>query len=341
MICEFFSHWPRACKSIYSLELPPHAGFQSPRGWDSIFGIRNPNLNLHLSLESWLGGPRPNLLIVWKGNMFWTFTNSTGFPVFRQGTNYICFLMFGLPLEGKGSIFFQYSRAQDVPSKYSYISSTRWAPTMVISFYWSYGAPINGLIDWFSWGYNPSYRSHFTPVITGDGAHPVQNMTNSVICLLLQKLPANVMEKIDSNSSIVRQVHAVEQGIPDGLRFDRKFPVDMEQRDLTWNKFNFEIWQGIQIWPSTNRFERRSFPNCQCALIILTSILFKIIPGHKHRWRRILKGSIESSFWKLAKTQKERLVSQPPIFGGENVGFREGNHLEVFIGGSSHLVSGV
>ncbi len=27
----------------------------------------------------------------------------------------------------------------------------------------------------------------------------------------------------------------------DGLRFDGKFPVDMEQRDLSWNKFDFKI----------------------------------------------------------------------------------------------------
>ena len=40
----------------------------------------------------------------------------------------------------------------------------------------------------------------------------------------------------------------------------------------------------------------------------------------------------------MAKTQKERLVSQPPNFRGENVGFREGNHLEALQGGPLLLI---
>ena len=43
---------------------------------------------------------------------------------------------------------------------------TRWAPRIVIT-------PINGLINRFAWGYNPTYRSSFTPFITGFWAHLV------------------------------------------------------------------------------------------------------------------------------------------------------------------------
>ena len=142
----------------------------SPPGWQSIFWDRESQPKPSFVTGILGGGPgsRPNLLIVWKGN--------TGFepsrtplenPVFRQGTNYICYLMFGLRLEGKGSVFFNIQELRMYHLKMTIVQgqmyvSTRWAPTIVINVQWSYGAPINGLIDGFSWGYNPSYRSHFT-----------------------------------------------------------------------------------------------------------------------------------------------------------------------------------
>ena len=116
-------------------------GVRVPDRIYSLFGRGTPVLNLHA--------------LHWKTQCF------------RQGTNYICYLMFGLRLEGKGSVFFNIQELRMYHLKMTIVQgqmyvSTRWAPTIVINVQWSYGAPINGLIDGFSWGYNPSYRSHFT-----------------------------------------------------------------------------------------------------------------------------------------------------------------------------------
>ena len=45
------------------------------------------------------------------------------------------------------------------------INHARWDPNR---YKWSYGAPIHGMRNGY-WGYNPTYRSCFTPVITGRG----------------------------------------------------------------------------------------------------------------------------------------------------------------------------
>ncbi len=48
----------RRLSSYVSLRSTPHPGFQSPLGLWTIFRFGNPNLNLHLPLESWVGGKK-------------------------------------------------------------------------------------------------------------------------------------------------------------------------------------------------------------------------------------------------------------------------------------------
>ena len=51
----------RVLWDMNTLELPPHPGFQSPPGWDSIFRLGNPELHLHLwRLHPGGGGGRLN-----------------------------------------------------------------------------------------------------------------------------------------------------------------------------------------------------------------------------------------------------------------------------------------
>ena len=53
-LCKLFIFWSLWFRST------PHPGCQSPPGLWTIFRLGNPNLNLHLPLESWVGG-RSNL----------------------------------------------------------------------------------------------------------------------------------------------------------------------------------------------------------------------------------------------------------------------------------------
>ena len=54
---------------------------------------------------------------------------------------------------------------------------TRWAPSPVIN---GVITPINGRKCMGNWRYNPTYRSYFTPVVTGFWAHLVVSLHSHV-----------------------------------------------------------------------------------------------------------------------------------------------------------------